>query len=722
MKAFKALTIQSLLSFGFSLSAQNVTFSMPHGMYNESIEVGMSILSSTVGVIHYTTDGRIPTASDPVYATPLKIGKTTVLRAAAISGNSENGNVTTCTYLFPGSILSQSDTPEGYPSTWGPFCEIAGTAPADYGMDQELTDNKTFSLRAEQGLYQLPWLSIVTDPDNLFGKERNDKTGGIYIYTGPPAGDGYGEGWERPVSFELFDSDGKYDIQADCGIRIHGGHSSIPEKNPKHSFRIAFRKEYGTGKLKAQLFGPDSPKKYNKLVIRTFGNNSWQHWRESNRQSAQYARDMWARETQRKMGQEYIRGTYVHVFLNGLYWGIYYLSEKPDDDYCSDNFGGKKEDYDIYKDGELDCGYSSLWDMVTSKADSIQALSGRQVESYKVLERLEKILDIDNFIDYMILSYYAANTDWDYHNWVAFANRKKGTGFRFLCWDSELILGDVNEDMTATQNGMPTGLFVKLMSSNAFKHRFATRASRHCTGNGVLTPDSVAATWNALYSQIDLALYDESARWGDYRRDVHPYEATDNIYTPDNFFAKERERLLDSYFPQRTSVLMTQFKSRGWMNFIDAPQILVDGKDISLHEDTIFADSQLEIQASHSTFSTYFTVNGDSPVSWKSSALGSVAASAVQYGSASDLTDLFKDCESEFISFTLKAVCNYGLNWGPDVEQSIVMQNPAVTEVETVNRDRLKGSTVVSLSGNAVPYADIKPGLYIVDGVKVLIK
>lgn len=727
MKAAKALFFLSLLSFGSSLSAQDVAFSMPHGMYNESIEVAITTASQPDCVIRYTTDGRTPTPSDPEYTAPLTIGKTTVLRAAAIPKDATDGtyttplsSVTTCTYLFPGSILCQSDDHEGYPSTWGPFCEIEGTAPADYGMDQELIGNKTFSRKAAKGLEQLPWLSVVTDPDNLFSHETDEKTGGIYIYTGAPVGDGYGEGWERPVSFELFDSNGRYDIQANCGIRIHGGHSSIPEKNPKHSFRLAFRKEYGTGKLKVQLFGPGSPDRYNKLVIRTFGNNSWQHWRESNRQSAQYARDMWARETQRKMGHEYIRGTYVHLFLNGLYWGLYYLSEKPDDDYCSDNFGGKKEDYDIFKDGEPDSGNSTMWNMVSSKADSISALKDRQKESYKVLERLERILDIDNFIDYMILGYYAANTDWDMHNWVAFANRKEGTGFKFLCWDSELIFGNVNEDMTGTKDGAPTRLFLKLMDSNAFKHRFASRVARHCSADGVLTPDSVRATWDALYSQIDMALYDESARWGDYRRDVHPYEKTDNIYTPDNFFAKERSRLINDYFPKRTGVLMSQFKSRGWLNYIDAPRILVDGTDIFLHGDTVFAGSRLEIQTPLSLYSTYFTVNGDNPVSWETSAYGGIDNDAVMYSSASDITDLFKDSESEFINFTLKAVCRHSTTWGPIAEHDIVLQNPTATGVSTVTEGKRKGSPAISISGT--PATAPAPGLYIVDGVKVMVK
>lgn len=575
--------------------AGGISFSVPHGLYADTITVSISAGDSG-DPIHYTVDGRIPRPSDPVYDSPMTFDRTTVLRAAAIpDGISDDSytpslpDVATVTYLFLSSIIFQPDSPKGYPTEWGPFIELDGNAPADYGMDQELLGNKTFSRKATQGLEQLPAVSIITDPGNLFSHERNEDTGGIYIYTGAEKGDGYGRGWERPASIEIFDPEGRLDIQANCGIQLHGGYSRIPDRNPKHSFRVAFRSEYGTSKLNAQLFGGNSPQKYNSIVLRTFFNYSWQH-SGNERNQAQYMREMWARETQRKMGREYVHAQYVHLFLNGMYWGMYNLSERPDDNWCSANFGGKKEDYDIFKDGELSEGYADRWESMESVVDEIMqhSLQLHRQKADECLERLETLMDIDNFIDYMLINFYAGNTDWDDSNWIACANRKEGTGFKFMCWDSEKIFGSLYDSNVLDSKGPLTKMFHKLMLSSTFKQRFQDRVYMHCYNGGALTPESVMNTWNELYSQIDLALYDESARWGDYRRDVHQYKSKGELYTPDNQFAAERARLLEEYFPKRTNVLLSQLKMSGMVP-VDAPEqddrisivagkIYIDGK------------------------------------------------------------------------------------------------------------------------------------------------
>ena len=99
---------------------------------------------------------------------------------------------------------------------------------------------------------------------------ENETTGGIYIFTGAPSGSGKpGRGWERPVSFEIFDARGEHDFQANCGVKLHGGHSRLPEKSPKHSFRLVFRDTYGSKKLKYNLFGKDQPANINAVVLRS---------------------------------------------------------------------------------------------------------------------------------------------------------------------------------------------------------------------------------------------------------------------------------------------------------------------------------------------------------------------------------------------------------------------------------------------------------------------
>jgi hypothetical protein len=63
----------------------------------------------------------------------------------------------------------------------------------------------------------------------------------------------------------------------------------------------------------------------------------------------------------------------------------------------------------------------------------------------------------------------------------------------------------------------------------------------------------------------------ESARWGDYRRDVHPYKTGPyELYTRNDHWRPEIARLLTHYFPQRTAACLQQFREAGLYPKIDA--------------------------------------------------------------------------------------------------------------------------------------------------------
>ena len=86
----------------------------------------------------------------------------------------------------------------------------------------------------------------------------------------------------------------------------------------------------------------------------------------------------------------------------------------------------------------------------------------------------------------------------------------------------------------------------------------------HLQGNGVLTPQSASARFRRLAHEIEWAVVAESARWGDYRRDVHPYKVGPyELYTRDTHWRPEIQRLQETYFPQRTAIVIQQLKDAG---------------------------------------------------------------------------------------------------------------------------------------------------------------
>jgi len=125
----------------------------------------------------------------------------------------------------------------------------------------------------------------------------------------------------------------------------------------------------------------------------------------------------------------------------------------------------------------------------------------------------------------MILNFYAGNWDWDHHNWIAIRNRvTPGRGFKFFSWDAEHIVESLNANILSENNDKcPSRLFQQLRQNKDFLRLFADRVQKFCFNNGPLTPASAAERWTKRAGQIEKAVIAESARWGDYRRDVHSY-------------------------------------------------------------------------------------------------------------------------------------------------------------------------------------------------------
>ena len=612
-------------------AAAQPKFSVPHGLYDNAFSV--SISSDKGAPIRYTLDGSEPTSKSALYASPISVTKTTLIRAVEVVGDSLSP-ISTVSYIFTSSVLSQPNNPEGYPTTWGQYTQVSGTAMADYEMDPEMTGDPNLRQKIADGLKTLPILSIVSDKDNFFSHENDSMRGGIYIFTGPPVGDATGHGWTRPASIELMGGPQQHNLSTTCGIRLHGGHGRLAEKNPKHSFRLVFKKEYGKKTLKYPLYGEGEPEQFDQLVLRCHFGNSWQHWSESIRQKAQYTRDVWARRMQRKMGHTAVNALYVHLFLNGMYWGLYNIAERVDDQFCKNYEGGKKSDYDVIKveeDGgnhiEASEGTLDAWNQMAAVA-----YNAADDEAY---EQLDSLLDIDNFIDYMLINQYGGNTDWDHHNWYAFRKHGENSeGFKFLCWDTEMIIEDANANVLGTNNGyrFPTGIFHNLLQNPKFARRYQRRAKEVLAADGLLGEASAVELWDSLYNTISLAIYDESARWGDYRRDVHRWQQRGQLYTVDDFYLPERNRLLTQFFPYRSERVLSAILNYVNIDDFEAPEDWVPLTASMFHRwDGTGANANIVDEQPGAELNLKKTVNGGGVVAGFSSVSYDLYADVSQY-------------------------------------------------------------------------------------------
>jgi hypothetical protein len=441
-----------------------------------------------------------------------------------------------------GAADSGAPVPAEFPATWG--VNEGKPVVAYYG----LKTNEEFAA----GLKGLPSVFVRMGMEDLFGEEH-----GIYAHPRES-----GSAWERAASVEMVRPNKGPVFKVDCGIRIQGGWNRRPEESPKHAFRIVFKKKYGPGKLRAALFDGAQPQVFDELILRAGCNNTWLHWSGEERRRGDYIRDQWMRDSYRAMGHPSARGEFVHLFLNGCYWGIYNLTERPGANFAAAHFGGRAEDYDARNGDNILSGDKEGWEKMMALANAGLARD----ENYRTMATL---LDVPAFADFMLLNYYGGNADWDASsNWYAARNRIRNGPFHFFVWDGERTLEDPKVNTLAVDDDQsPTRLFHKLAENAEFRKVFAERAALHL--KGALAADAGAKRFRGLAETVGGSIAAEAIRWGAYRHDVHQYKTGPyEVYTREAHWAPEVERVMGEFFPRRNEFLIAILRNAGLVDSI----------------------------------------------------------------------------------------------------------------------------------------------------------
>jgi CotH kinase protein/Chitobiase/beta-hexosaminidase C-terminal domain/Lamin Tail Domain len=588
-------------------------FGTEHGFYTDEIQVALT--TETEGAtIYYTTDGSIPYEmggrfrNGKIYTEPISIDETTCLRARAIRTGWRSSATTTRTYLFIDDVITQSPFGQRPGSTW-PTGQVNGQT-IDYGMDPAVVNDPDYRDLIDDALLSIPSVSLVTPLANLF-----DTSTGIYSHPGNS-----GRSWERPVSVELLNPDGSEGFQIDAGLRIRGGFSRSTS-NPKHAFRLLFRQEYG-GALEYPLFGDEGVDRFENVDLRTSQNYSWSF--QGDRQNTM-VREVFSRDVQGQMGQPYTRSRYYHLYINGHYWGLYQTQERSEASYAESYLGGDKEDYDVIKsesgsysisntDGNLEA-YRRLYDAALSRLDddeSYYRVQGLNLDGTRNPE-YERLLDVDNLIDLMIIDYYTGDRDGPGSRFVnrpnniyGIYNRRSPNGWKWFQHDGEHSLGvgrsETNLVTPFTSAGAqwryfnPHWLHEQIARYNEdYRMRFADRVYRHFFNGGELTADASMARVNRRAEQIESAIIAESARWGDSKRST-PYTK--------QHWGDEVGSIITDYLPTRAQVVLGQFKSVGWYPDIDPPTFNQHGGYVS---------GGFTLQMSAANGAIYYTTDGSDP-------------------------------------------------------------------------------------------------------------
>ncbi len=566
----------------------NLVFSQERGFSDAPFNLTITPEDPSV-TIRYTLDGEEPsTTFGRIYNGSIPIQTTTVLRAIGYLNGVDTSKVYTHTYLFLDDVIEQPENISGWPNNTYSLGG-SGTARHDYEMDPAIVNSSQYRADLMQGLRDIPSMSIVMPQDDFWE-----------IYDGEA---------ERKMSVELlYADDASKNEQEDGGIEPHS-HNRL-----KRSMRLSFKEEYGAKDWDSDIFrnaavGSESAaKSFDRMVLRGGNNRAWsRNWNEDR---TAFTRDEWYRQSQIAASGIGSHGTFVHLYVNGLYWGLYNPVERPDDHFTSEYLGGENEDWFAISHGGSRGGDNSRYNFL------VNDVINRNLSSNANYELLKSYLDVDHFSDYLLVTWMTGMTDWPNNNWWG-GNRNNPAGpFMHFGWDCEWAWDTsrgssngawVHPDFRRNDTGGRNAalIFNKAKSSDEFMMSFVDRVYKLCFNDGAMTDANSRERWNALNNEIENAVVAESARWGDSLEDGE-------TRTRDEHWRAEVNRL-DGLMNGNVQRLMNALRNEGYYPSIDPPLFENNNRAIEVSEVSVSNGYSIDLVNPNSTGDIYYTTNGVDP-------------------------------------------------------------------------------------------------------------
>lgn len=466
---------QLLIVFAFCLATLSakaqwkVLFSANGGFYDDVFELEL-FSTYPQGCIRYTVNGNHPTVQSKQYTEPLALD-------ASFYSKSNIYTIVNCpqgVFYLPDSIQ---------------HCIVIRAAVFDENDScvSAVTTNSYFFRTLGCDTHELPVISICADSLDLFDFEKGIMVPGIHFDSLNPNTTGNyfmkGREWERTINMEFYEVADNSGVNQICGLRAHGNRA---RKHHQKGMKVYAREEYGKKRFHHSFFdtSPEIPPidSYKHLLIKPFS-TLYPYSGIQDYVCSQMAIDL---------DLEAGHSRPVVVYLNGEYWGVYFLQEKLDERYLEDHFGIDIEQCNIICNWhELECGTS---DPFMEMMAWLETTDLSEDENYR---HIEDLVDLDNFIDYMVFETFIDNYDWPANNtrcWQA------GDGkWRWMFYDGDAALGNLSMDPfgntipidvfgNATYTGEYTWpsseeatlLFRRLLDNTEFRIRFSNRLFELC--------------------------------------------------------------------------------------------------------------------------------------------------------------------------------------------------------------------------------------------------
>lgn len=279
----------------------------------------------------------------------------------------------------------------------------------------------------DEGKYCFPIISIVADKKEIFEGEN-----AIFAYSanGKP-GNGKTSNfnanmdWDRPVNFEYITEDGKCVINQECDYSACGGWSRGWEP---HSFKLKASKTYEMkNSFDYQFFSEKPFLKHKTLQIRNGGNDNGCRIKDAAIQGIIASSGLYI---------DHQAWQPVHVFYNGSHYAVLNMREPNNKHYGYANYG---IDTDLMDQFEINPDSGYVQKEGTEEAFlRLYNLSAKASDDAAYSE-ICKLVDIDEYINYMATELYLGSTDWPQNNVKGFRSTEDGK-FHFVLFDVDFAL------------------------------------------------------------------------------------------------------------------------------------------------------------------------------------------------------------------------------------------------------------------------------------------
>ncbi|MBR1478008.1 MAG: CotH kinase family protein [Lachnospiraceae bacterium] len=481
----------------------------------------------------------------------------------------------------------------------------------DTGETSECVYRTYFVGKNIKSRYDTLVLSVYGDPDGLFGYDDgifvSGKDHDDFFEEKDPESQIYslhfanymrrGRESERQVHAEFFTPDGNEIMDISCGIRITGASSRVKQQK---SFKLYARREYDEqNKFRYPVFDKLRRKdgsiiaSFKKMVVRNAGSDN----------GYGYIRN----ELLCSLADEYdlidtINALPVTVYLNGEYYGIYWLENDIDNDYLKNKYLCENDegDFAVFKGGDMDMSGDENEAYLEEYNDKIYRFADYDYEDAANREKLNAFIDTKNYLMLFAIEYYTGNTDFPTNNVCAYRfisadnNYTPDTVFdgryHYALYDLDKALGYAYDDDMRLLEGIAhefrSKLFMRMLQSDYYRDIFVNDVCDIM--NFQLSPENIRSKLAEMHDMRKNELkymLDETALnevYDLYDRDKVSYDLVEEEIDWISEVSEERpERLLENmrdYFGLEDTYILNVSVAGGFSGF-EINSVKSEGED-----------------------------------------------------------------------------------------------------------------------------------------------